>query len=378
MLETALRSLNSPCMMNKIFFMAIFLCHPLLAQETKYYFYNPKIDYGSDGFYSPLSMMINGSYDIFRNGAHSKDVFNQPYMIGMKNVWRNISSPLYNINRYGWDRFTREEIFNFNLNAKEAQFLPNFSDHTLGEGMLYAKTAEWYDYHGYRYPYVWSFVTTSAYQFINETVENGSYEDTSVDLIADMLVFNTAGFILFSTEWARDFFSRTVPMYDWSLQPVIDPTTGFLFNAGEQFVIRHGLPFAPRYSAFVYWGIHGIAGVSYACDDENNLSIGVGQVVNRVNENRYKGLRFLTPSLDGVIGIFYDKNNSLMTSILLSGPRLYNAQINIYPGVVKIGGFEPGVYLAFGEWDKFVFGVTLARVPLGIGLGNKYDETRSN
>src|SRR5450759_3814203 len=66
---------------------------------------------------------------------------------------------------------------------------------------------------------------------------------------------------------------------------------------------------APRYSAFVDWGIHGIAGLSYAYDDENNLSIGVGQVVNRVNENRYKGLRFLTPSLDGVIGIFYDKNN---------------------------------------------------------------------
>ena len=123
-------------MMRKFSFIAILLFSPLLAQETKYYFYNPKIDYGSDATYSPLSMMINGSYDIFRNGAHSKDVFNQPYLIGMKNVWRNISSPLYNINRYGWDRFTREEIFNLNLNAKEAQFLPNFSDHTLGEGML--------------------------------------------------------------------------------------------------------------------------------------------------------------------------------------------------------------------------------------------------
>ena len=117
--------------------------------------------------------------------------------------------------------------------------------------------------------------------------------------------------------------------------------------------------------------------MGYAYDEENNISIGVGQVVNRVNENRYKGLRFLTPSLDGAIGIFYDRNNSLMTSILISGPRLPNAQINIYPGFVKLGWFEPGMYLAFGEWDKFVFGVSLAHVPFGIGGGNNYDFTRS-
>ncbi len=349
----------------------------LPAQESKYYFFNPKNDFGSDGFYNPISMMINGSYDIFRNGAHSKDVLDQPYFIGMKNVWRNISSPLYNINRYGWGRFTREEIFNLNFNAKEAQFLPNFSDHTLGEGMLFAKSAEWYDYHGYRYPYLWSFITTSAYQFMNETVENGSYEDTSVDLIADMLVFNTAGFVLFSFDWSKEFFSNTLPLYDWSLQPIYDPSTHYLYNAGEQFVIRHSLPYTPRYSAFVYWGIHAIVGLSYAYDDENNISVGIGQVVNRVNENRYKGLRFLTPSLDGAIGIFYDKNNSLMTSVLLSGPRLYNAQINVYPGLVKIAGFEPGMYLAFGEWDKFVFGVTVASVPFGLGVANTYDVTRS-
>lgn len=360
------------------------LCAPVLAQENgnprpqqKYFFFNPKNDFGSDAFFNPLSMVINGSYDIFRNGAHSKDVLSQPYAIGMRNVWRNISSPLHNIGRYGWDRFTREEIFNLNFSAKEAQFLPNFSDHTIGEGMLYAKTAEWYDYHGYRHPYLWSFVTVSASQFMNEAVENGDYLDTSVDLIADMLIFNTAGFILFSTERGKDFFSRSLPLYDWSLQPILDPSSHFLYNAGEQFVIRHGLPFAPRYSAFIYWGIHAIVGLSYAYDDENNVSVGAGQVVNRVNENRYKGLRFLTPSLDGAIGIFYDRNNSLMTSILLSGPRLPNAQINVYPGLFEVGGIKPGVYLAFGEWDRFVLGVTLAGIPFGLGGGVRYDVTRS-
>lgn len=348
------------------------------AQAQKYYFYNPKNDFGSDAFYSPLSMMINGSYDILRNGAHSKDAFNQPYFIGMRNVWQNISNPFYNISQYGWGRFSHEELFNLSFNSKEAQFVPNFSDHTIGEGMLYAKTAEWYDYHGYRYPYLWSFITTSAYQFMNETVENGDYRGTSVDCISDMLIYNTAGFILFSTDAVKEFFSSTLPLYDWSLQPVIDPSSGHLFNAGEQFVIKHGLPFSPRYSAFVYWGIHAIVGLSYAYDDENNLSVGVGQVVNRVNENRYKGLRFLTPSLDGALAIFYDRNNSLMSSILISGPRVPNAQINVYPGLVKLGWIEPGMYLAFGQWDKFVFGITFAHIPVGIAAGTRYDVTRSN
>ena len=352
------------------------LCSIVMAQDQKYYFYNPKNDFGADATFSPLSAMINGSYDILRNGAHSKDIFTEPYYTGMTNVWQNISSPLYNISNYGWGRFSNEELFNLQFNSQTAQFMPNFSDHTIGEGMLYAKTAEWYDYHGYRYPYLWSFVTTSAYQFMNETIENGAYKGTSVDCISDMLIYNTAGFILFSTDFVKEFFTSTLPLYDWSEQPIIDPTSGYLFNAGEQFVIKHELPFASRYSAFVYWGIHAIAGIGYAYDEENNFSIGLGQVAVRIDENRYKGLRFLTPTLDGAIGMFYDKSNSLMTSVILSGPRLPNAEINVYPGLVNLGWIEPGFVLAFGQWDKFFFGVTFAHIPLGLALGSRYDVTK--
>ena len=83
MSEIPLKLLNSAPILRKILLAALLLFSPAFAQETKYYFYNPKIDYGSDATYSPLTMMINGSYDIFRNGAHSKNVFNQPYLIGM-------------------------------------------------------------------------------------------------------------------------------------------------------------------------------------------------------------------------------------------------------------------------------------------------------
>ena len=200
-----MRKLN---LLRKYVFGIVSLCSIVMAQDQKYYFYYPKNDFGADAMFSPLSAMINGSYDILRNGAHSKNIFTEPYNTGMTNVWQNISSPLYNISNYGWGRFSNEELFNLQFNSQTAQFMPNFSDHTIGEGMLYAKTAEWYDYHGYRYPYLWSFVTTSAYQFMNETVENGGYKGTSVDCISDMLIYNTAGFILFSTDFVKGIFHQ--------------------------------------------------------------------------------------------------------------------------------------------------------------------------
>ncbi|NNK84113.1 MAG: hypothetical protein HKO91_00995, partial [Desulfobacterales bacterium] len=89
-------------------------------------------------------------------------------------------------------------------------------------------------------------------------------------------------------------------------------------------------------------------------------------VVNRLDENIINNSRLINPTTDGAIGLFYDRNNSLMTSILFTGPRKYNARINVYPGFFKIGWFRPGIYLGFGEWDNFLVGITFAHIPVGL------------
>ena len=121
---------------------------------------------------------------------------------------------------------------------------------------------------------------------------------------------------------------------------------------------------------FTYWGINGISGLTYTYKNEHNISLGIGQVVNRLDPNLLRKSSFMTPELDGAVGMFYDRNHSLLLSVLISGPRMYNARINIYPGLLDFTWFNPGFYLGFGEWDHFILGLTLAHIPVGLSAGS--------
>jgi len=356
---------------HRSFFIILILLLSTLcqAQQKKYYFYHPEINYGSELVSNPVTLLLNGSYDILRNGGHENnnetiDIFKLDYKQGIRNVWDNITSPAYHINKYGWDRFLKQEIFPTSLDQDKAQWLPNYGHHIIGSGMLYVRTAEWLDYHGYSHPFLLSFLITTTYQYINESLENNHSDKTNVDPIADILIFNPLGFLVFSSDAVKRFFSETVAMYDWSLQPVFNPTNRYLENAGLQFAFKYKV--SDHYSVMFYYGIYGILGLTYSYKNEHNFSIGAGTVVNRLEENIINNSRLITPTTDGAIGLFYDRNNSLMTSILLTGPRQYNARINIYPGFFKVGWFRPGMYMGVGEWDNFLVGITFAHIPVGL------------
>ncbi|MDP8229418.1 MAG: hypothetical protein P9M15_08195 [Candidatus Electryoneaceae bacterium] len=341
------------------------------AQSKKYYFFHPENRFGSDLAFNPANVFINGSFDILRNGGHDKNIFRQSYKIGWENVWYNISDPISNIEEYGWHNFLERECFNLTLNSSKGQFIPNITTHLIGNGMLYVMMAEWYDYHHVKFPYLTSIVTTTLYQVLNEVVENSSYRGLNPDPISDLLIYNPLGIILFSTEFGKRLFSESFPLYNWSLQPVIDPRNGRLENAGQQYCIKWKIPFSERYSLFFYWGINGLGGITYSRDNVHNYSFGLATVANKLNEKRLNGARFLTPTMDGAVGFFYDKKHSLMWSVIMSGPRMYNARINIYPGVLHNQWYTPGVYIGFGEWDKFICGFSISHLPLGLAAGRK-------
>ena len=341
----------------------------ILAQEQKYYYYNPDNDFGSDLYFNPATLIMNGSFDILRNGGHTKNVFDQEYKKGFENVWRNISDPFTHIEKFGWNNFLTKEVFPVTANYDDAHYFPNYVTHMIGHGLLYVKTAEWYDYHEYPNPYLMSFLTGTFYQFINEAVENGRFTGSNVDPIADLMIFNPLGYLLFSSEFIKEFFSTTLPIYDWSLQPVYNPFNNNIENAGQQYFLHIKNPWSKKYSGFFYWGICGIWGLTCHSESGNNYSFGVGQIVNKLQEKRLNKARFLTPDVDGVLSFFYDRNHSLLLSVLVTGPRLYNCRINVYPGFVKKGWFQPGLYVGFGEWDKFLFGITVASFPVGLVAG---------
>ena len=49
----------------------------------------------------------------------------------------------------GWKTFLKSEIL---FSLKNGQWLPNYTLHLLGGGMEYARLADYYTYHGLKYP----------------------------------------------------------------------------------------------------------------------------------------------------------------------------------------------------------------------------------
>ncbi len=343
-----------------------------LLSQNRYYYYNPEQNYGTELSFNPLTVCMNGSFDILRNGAHSKDILTQEYRAGMENVWRNISHPFKNIDQYGWKNFIGQEIIPLSMNKDRSRYVPNYMHHVIGSGMIYKKLAEWYDHNGIPFPHVASALTSMFYHYMNETLENGGYQGSNTDPIADLLLFDPLGILLFSFDSVNHLFSRNLVLEDWSLQPVYNPRTHVIDNAGQQFVLKYKLPYFERWSLFTYWGINGISGLSYSFENGHNVSFGIGQVVNRLNPNLLRNSRYMTPELDGAVGFFYDRNHSLLLSTIITGPRMYNARINLYPGLLSWRWFHPGLYVGFGEWDHFICGMTLAHVPFGISAGGKH------
>lgn len=358
--------------MNPRAFAAVWLSAVLAsatAQTSSYRFYDPSIPYGSEAMFSPLSLFVNGSYDILRNGAHSKDIGKIEYRDGWLNIRDNITHPIREVRAYGVGRFFRREFFNLKFNIHETQFAPNVLNHTIGNGMQYVKLAEWYDHHRFPLPYVWSALTTTSYQVMNEINENSGFRGTNVDPISDLLIFNPLGFIVWSFDGTRRFFSETLPLYDWSLMPVFRPSSYNLESAGQSWVIKKPVSADGRYSAVFYWGIHGMAGVSVTPDYEHYVSVTGGIVVNKLQVRNTEQARYLTPNLDGSLGLFYDRKHSLLTSLLVEGPKFYALQLTLYPAF-NGSPWTPGAYVSWNERKQFVIGLSWTYLPAGLGGGN--------
>ena len=294
-------------------------------------------------------------------------------MNSAKNIWENITHPIENVKKFGFDKFIELEIFNLSFNPRKGHFLPNIANHVLGNGMLYVKMEEWFHHNNYNYPRLMSFTSTTIYQVMNEVVEHPSGRRyVNVDSISDLLIFNPIGFFLFSFDNVKNIFSKTMPIQDWSLQPMYNPLTHESENTGQNYIMHFPFLSNKKIQPFIYWGIHGLAGGSYKLENNHTLSIGIGRVVNRIrseirNTDFLENMIFFTPDMDGAISIFLSKNNSLLISTMITGPRFYNAKINVYPGFIKLGKFSPGFYCSIGESEGIVLGISFSKFPFGFG-----------
>ncbi len=94
---------------------------------------------------------------------------------------------------------------------------------------------------------------------------------------------------------------------------------------GQNYSIKYRL-LNSKFYFFYYFGMSGIVGLSYEFKKSEFLSFGAGlrakQIV-RLDEKT--NARFETATLAWNFGIFYDRNNSLLFSAVLSGVNYYQS-----------------------------------------------------
>lgn len=337
---------------------------------SKLYFYHPEQNYGSESVFNPITLNLNGGFDILRNGGHDKTLSGQRFRHNFKYVWKALKDPLGNVDRKGWKEFSEEEFPNFDLKGEKLNFLPNIPIHTIGNGMQFVKVSEWYQVHHYPFPKTLGLMTTMSFQVLNEMTEQNHSDQVRTDPIADFWIYNNLGFILFSFDGVKEFFSSKFIINDWSPQPMYNPFNDQIENAGQQYSGKICLN--DKVDLFCQWGVDGLIGLSYKKDNTHSLSIGGGTIVNKLGYFQQGEFNVAkAENVDPAVGFFWDKNNSLMMSVHLSGNSEYQfIRTNVFPGVVQNQYFDLGIYNSIQIKDNHLheslLGVTIKHFPVGI------------
>jgi hypothetical protein len=353
-------------------FLAGFFILPSLtssfAQEKSYYFFRP-YDYGSEALYNPISLLANGgfdSYQILNRPPTWKDVY---WNVAATNVWRSLTSPLPIINRFGGKRFMEQEVLPASFHIDRAQYAPNFTLHTVGGGMEYRKISEWYDYNNVPAPYACGIVTCLAFEFINETVENGTSTAPNEDCIPDMLIFQPLGIILFSFDGVAEFCSSTLNLNDWSEPVAVSFAPFAIRNAGQNYVAKVALNHTHSTNLFLHFGEFAMVGLSLKTDAEHMISLGGGLASTGIKDLPIQnGVPSNTVTAGPMAGVYYDQNNSLLASIVYSQNINTRFRAALYPGLLSFGEFSPGFFLTVTGDGSAIAGVTVHVVPIGLSV----------
>lgn len=316
---------------------------------------------------NPGSLIINAGFDILQSATHSRVLSTISFNNGATNVWKNLRDPFTQIDKFGWNRFISQEIFPLHFTIEKSQWFPNYTLHLIGGGMDARMMYEWYLYHGIPYPTLWAGLTVAAYHFINEAVENDIFTGPNVDPIADIYFFNLTGSLLFTSDAVAEFFSETLNMTAWPGQPAWNPAYNTLENNSQFYIMKYKLPFAERTRLFYHFGDNGMLGLSFLRDNNESITVSAGFATRELRTvDITNGARTVTVSLGWIAGIFYDRENSLLWSVMASNRVNEKVRLNIYPGVVNLFGGSVGFFASVGRGDHFITGITVRYSPLGL------------
>ena len=86
---------------------------------------------------------------------------------------------------------------------------------------------EYYEHHDYTHPQLMSWLTLYAGHWLNEAVQAQKFSMGSADAVADLLLFDWIGKVLFLSTPVASFL-RTFHLKDWTFQTFWDPLSNSL------------------------------------------------------------------------------------------------------------------------------------------------------
>ncbi|NND92234.1 MAG: hypothetical protein HKN42_15345 [Granulosicoccus sp.] len=314
---------------------------------------------GSDVFYNPLNAFF----------SYTLDPLQVPTDFGIDNfddnlhdVWYQLRHPRKAIEAEGGvTQFINREILPIdpdNIQDSVAA-LPNYSLHLLGGGLAFRKDLEWFRAHDYPMPKLVAVAWSMAAELIQEAVERKTTIDT--DPIADFYLFRPLGIILFSQDRFARFIHRTLNPAIWPMMHGWDVRDDRFLNTGISYVYRPPALTVANRQGFIYTGLTTLFGLSHPTAAGGSLSWGIGAAVEQIVRQRDIKVE-LKPSL----GLFHDRNNSLLWSVLLNDAGNNRLRVNVYP---RSGNrfSRAGWFFSVDDRGKVAAGVSL-NFPLGLGV----------
>jgi len=328
-------------------------------------FYHGK-DYGTEAQFNPITEILNEGLDQLRNDNSERRFSRLPW--GGHNVVEALLHPDSAMRAYGVWRAWRDELLPLSVKGGGGgQWVPNYEFHLIGSGMVSVRMEEWYRAHNVPMPFAASFVTMMTAHFVNEALEDGGrpVRYHPFDPVADIYVFDLGGILLYRSQRVQNFFSNTVELTNWPGQATIAFPGTSLENAGQEFLLRWGLPKTERYRGFFAFGISTLAGVSIGKRGGLALSLGGGvDAVDNPIIDHTSGRRsvILKPNE----GLFVDRDGSLLFSLTARNSAETFAVANLYPGVLRVHGHSFGVWTQALRNGRWRVGLVSAN---GIGIG---------
>lgn len=339
-------------------------------EPPKAYFYQG-LPYGSQSLFNPLEVLINRGFDVLQ--LRDNRNIGRVALGDTANVVHNVTHPFEAISRdspHGWGTFLTQEIFPLDWSPSGARWAPNYTLHLIGGGQTYAAMREWFLAHDAPSPAATAFSIATLFTaaLINESLENKGVIGFNTDCLADLYVFDVAGVILFSFEAVRHFFSSSVILADWSLQPAITSTRGALQNVGNYYALKVPLPFYERLRLFAYGGMSTLGGLSLKVGDEHSVSAAAGvRALNLVNEGGTSVVENIV-SFRKSAAVFLDRNESVLVAVQVSDVPDYTVSANLYPNAFFTTTPGLGAWTAVGRDGGWLAGVSFTH-SLGFGLG---------